>query len=545
MRVEEDTMDEGRKISFYSDAAHNYMVLECPPELKENYQYKMLAANRIKGLLSCSGRTIDSREYLYYDISSRQSLTDLYDKRPVRSADLSRILTDLVRVEEILTEYLLDTSHLILDPACVYMDFREQACSFAYYPGQEPEKGMEGLFSFLADRVDGRDKQAAALIYRLCMMAEKPGFQLRARVLADLGMQIDKDSTDRQELYGRKSLSAYEKEFGAYDSTEQEQISVFQGYGNLQIRESTDRNPGSDWSPGQTAIPGISGSPESTCIHEKTSKRVSGRRRNPDYVPERFDAYGGRDENRAALPDENGHTGAFSTKGLWIVVTAIVLEMTGILLFLSDCFLELEESQMLLTRAFGGILTTAGAVILLLQLLRGRKNQDGETPAVAAAPVFTEPELWGNPVYYSAPSAYMGTAGQDISFQNPAAQSPWQAQSFRPSPTPGETCLLGPDTRQAAGLYGTGTCRGEQISLADLPCVVGKMRDYVDQVLDDSSVSRMHARFSLDRDGKMTVRDLNSSNGTWLNGERLQPNESRTLQPGDHVRLGRMEFVFR
>jgi pSer/pThr/pTyr-binding forkhead associated (FHA) protein len=71
------------------------------------------------------------------------------------------------------------------------------------------------------------------------------------------------------------------------------------------------------------------------------------------------------------------------------------------------------------------------------------------------------------------------------------------------------------------------------------------MRDYVDQVLDDSSVSRMHARFSLDRDGKMTVRDLNSSNGTWLNGERLQPNESRTLQQGDHVRLGRMEFVFR
>ena len=184
-------MDEDRKISFYSDAAHNYMVLECPPELKENYQYKMLAANRIKGLLSCSGRTIDRREYLYYDISSRQNLTDLYDRRQVRSADLIRILTDLVHVEETLTEYLLDTSHLILDPECVYMDFREQACSFAYYPGQEPEKGMEALFSFLADRVDGRDKQAAALIYRLCMMAEKPGFQLRARVLADLGMQID------------------------------------------------------------------------------------------------------------------------------------------------------------------------------------------------------------------------------------------------------------------------------------------------------------------------------------------------------------------
>ena len=150
-------MDEDRKISFYSDAAHNYMVLECPPGLKENYQYKMLAANRIKGLLNCSGRSIDSREYLYYDISSRQSLTDLYDRRPVRSEDLNRILKDLVNVEETLTEYLLDTSHLILDPACVYLDFREQTCSFVYYPGEEQKTGPQSLFTFLADRVDGRE----------------------------------------------------------------------------------------------------------------------------------------------------------------------------------------------------------------------------------------------------------------------------------------------------------------------------------------------------------------------------------------------------
>ena len=94
-------------------------------------------------------------------------------------------------VEETLTEYLLDTSHLILEPDCVYLDFREQSCSFVYYPGEEQEKGPEHLFTFLADRVDGRDKQAAALIYRLCMMAEKPGFRLRTGVLEDLGMHID------------------------------------------------------------------------------------------------------------------------------------------------------------------------------------------------------------------------------------------------------------------------------------------------------------------------------------------------------------------
>jgi hypothetical protein len=223
----DNIMDESRKITFYSDAAHNYMVLECPPGLKENYQYKMLAANRIRGLLACSGRTIDCREYLYYDISSRQSLTDLFERRPVRGSDLNRILEDLVHVEETLTEYLLDTSHLLMDPACIYMDFREQTCSFVYYPGEEEEGGPEKLFSFLADRIDGRDKQAAALIYRLCMMAEKPGFRLRTRILTDLGMQIDKEAAREAAAYAQDYRTGYETgpvEYGAAEQREATRI---------------------------------------------------------------------------------------------------------------------------------------------------------------------------------------------------------------------------------------------------------------------------------------------------------------------------------
>jgi len=447
-------MDEDRKISFYSDAAHNYMVLECPPGLKENYQYKMLAANRIKGLLSCSSRSIDSREYLYYDISSRQSLTDLYDRRPVRSEDLNRILKDLVNVEETLTEYLLDTSHLILDPACVYLDFREQTCSFVYYPGEEQKTGPQSLFTFLADRVDGRDKQAAALIYRLCMMAERPGFRLRAKELADLGLQMDEESEKKPESFACEQGSVYER------SREQE---IFAPRVNRQ---------------------------EAVFREEYTE------------IPE--ESPGGRRSESGRGP---------------VLIAAVILTAAGILLLLADRFVKLQESYILLTRAFGGVLTAAGVILLIVQLVCGRKKQTEQIPETAETIIYKEPEPWETPGFSSS--------------------------SYRPGPAPGETCLLGPDTRPAAGLYGTGTCRGEQISLAKLPCVVGKMRDYVDQVLDDSSVSRMHARFAVEGDGSISVRDLNSTNGTWLNGERLRPNESRVLQQGDHLRLGRMEFIFR
>ena len=57
-------MEDNIVRTFYSDASHNYMVIECPHELRDNYQYKMLAANQIRGLLPCSSRSIDKREYL-------------------------------------------------------------------------------------------------------------------------------------------------------------------------------------------------------------------------------------------------------------------------------------------------------------------------------------------------------------------------------------------------------------------------------------------------------------------------------------------------
>lgn len=55
-----------------------------------------------------------------------------------------------------------------------------------------------------------------------------------------------------------------------------------------------------------------------------------------------------------------------------------------------------------------------------------------------------------------------------------------------------------------------------------------------DVVLDDATVSRRHARL-LFRDGRWIVQDLESTNGTAINGTRVGRCE---LRPGDHLALG-------
>jgi hypothetical protein len=55
-------------------------------------------------------------------------------------------------------------------------------------------------------------------------------------------------------------------------------------------------------------------------------------------------------------------------------------------------------------------------------------------------------------------------------------------------------------------------------------------------------VSRRHAMIKAVED-KYELTDLNSSNGTWLNGERLLPNKPRDLPSGGVIQLGRLQLV--
>ena len=66
---------------------------------------------------------------------------------------------------------------------------------------------------------------------------------------------------------------------------------------------------------------------------------------------------------------------------------------------------------------------------------------------------------------------------------------------------------------------------------------VGRHPLLVDRVLNDDRVSRRHARFSA-MNGAVCVEDLNSGNGTALNGTRCVPFQPTAIQPGDTVNVG-------
>ena len=61
-----------------------------------------------------------------------------------------------------------------------------------------------------------------------------------------------------------------------------------------------------------------------------------------------------------------------------------------------------------------------------------------------------------------------------------------------------------------------------------------------DFIVDAALVSRVHCRFTATADGGLEVRDLESTNGTFVNGQRT---EVARLASGDTVQMGRLEVL--
>lgn len=82
----------------------------------------------------------------------------------------------------------------------------------------------------------------------------------------------------------------------------------------------------------------------------------------------------------------------------------------------------------------------------------------------------------------------------------------------------------------------------EIIRLDRTPLVIGRLPDLADHVVSDPTIGRMHAEVTWNTD-QCHIRDLNSKNGTYVNGKRLAGPEPCSLEPGDEIRLGSLEYT--
>ena len=87
------------KTSYKRELDHNWLVLE-QEEYQENYQVGMLLKNKIPGFLECRLSRFDRGVFFYYEITSRQSLSLVLERKRLNLQELLKLLDGIWQAVE-------------------------------------------------------------------------------------------------------------------------------------------------------------------------------------------------------------------------------------------------------------------------------------------------------------------------------------------------------------------------------------------------------------------------------------------------------------
>ena len=233
---------------------------------------------------------------------------------------------------------------------------------------------------------------------------------------------------------------------------------------------------------------------------------------SPQELPEKRKAPG----KTAGSKTESGR------KGMVIRILLIAVLIAGAAgLFAVQLLVYISQRERRLCIAGSILLTICACLITAETIIRVRKkHKEQKEEESRREPVYSESDEADLPLF---------RAGTD--------------EDFRLSSEEAGNTVRFSEQEMIGRLYGRD--RGNRIDLRTLPLTIGKAQAYSDVVLADPSVSRVHARIYKGEDGCIEIRDLDSTNGTYINGEKLDPNEKRRVQRGDEVRFGNVEYEYR
>ena len=209
---------------------------------------------------------------------------------------------------------------------------------------------------------------------------------------------------------------------------------------------------------------------------------------------------------------------------------------------------EEEELDLMMILIIAGVVVVVIVIVIIIIVLATKKK-----PQPVTQPTVTTP-----------PQQFLNN--QQSVGNNRANIPPTQPNVYSTQPNTynqntmnqgaGETTVLNEGAGETTILGGTETVgipsgvlvntkTGEKVIINKPEFAIGKERSKVDYCIsNDNSVSRLHLKIRV-RAGKCFIVDMNSKNGTYINGNKLTPNQEVMIQNGDKLKISLIEFEFR
>lgn len=208
------------EIEYIRKLMSSHMVIAQAAEMAA-WEEKMIAHAKVDGILFAECVRENGKNYLWYDITGKQSLDTVVESSMLGHELLCKILLGLYETVEHLEQLLLRAEGVLLMPECIFQDYRTEQIFFCYYPGTESTmaQSLATLFEYLLARLDHGDERAVELAYGVYEQVSKGDISIREiKELIHIPYEEEEsaDGTDVGEAY------VYQEEVQMDESKEQE-----------------------------------------------------------------------------------------------------------------------------------------------------------------------------------------------------------------------------------------------------------------------------------------------------------------------------------
>ena len=154
------------------------MVIRSETGWSDMYTLRMISGNKIPGLLEFQEKWLDGIPMYYYDITSKQPLSRLAERRKITGPELRTLISDFILVLKQMERFLLDEQRICLNPECIYIDPETCHGSFCLIPGYHSDfsKSFFELAQYVLDHVDHGDGEAVILAFSMFRESRKDNF---------------------------------------------------------------------------------------------------------------------------------------------------------------------------------------------------------------------------------------------------------------------------------------------------------------------------------------------------------------------------------
>lgn len=511
------------EVSYILDMHTNYLILEIDKTRSNSYIAKMILNNKITGLLNVELRCIDDKDYFYYDITNKASLSNAYKSKLIRYDRLKSLILNIINTLEKSREFLLNEEGFILKPDYIYIDKDEITPVLCYSVDYNEPLIIQfsKLIEYFMNKVDYKDEKAVLLVYALYKITKESNITLER-----VKEEIYKDVIDT-----------------SYDDSYQEDI-INQGSSldgkkfNQELSYDNKKHT-------------------TKSLHVESSLQEQSKLGKRDYKNNISNHNNISSGHHIAEATDEEEVLTFSKEAY--IITAISLVIILAMFIVMFQFKLLHNSfgnkiDLIKVLCFAAVVACA-EILLLSKIFNEDRKVVKVIPSVKKANSYESRLTYINDESFDSKNNnldnYKHTSNStlnDLSINNNFNE---QADNFKTQIL--QSNNIEDEDLKTEILYDfsndplvyfleSESPENKNIYISSSPFIIGKNSNGVNHMINDTSVSRFHARLSI-CDDIINVTDLGSLNGTYKNGMRLKEHVTYDLALYDEILFSKCKYI--